>query len=335
MSKTEETNNKIETKQTNNKIEIMNHEVFTRFNLSQLDLNEILIMAIEINASDVHVTSNQTLSFTFRKEILKTNIKMRSDIVQAFVQKLTDSNAGLMKLYKPEELDGSYRMRYQDQEYFFRYNISLSVSEPHLTIRKLINTIPSLSSLELDTKGKPFVDQVLKKINGIYLVVGETGSGKTTTLVSIINELLVKNSIKIITLESPIEFYYKPTNYQDSLILQKEIGQDTQSFLTGLRAAMRQAPDVILVGEIRDKETAIAALQASQSGHIVLATLHANGPTDAKDRLFNMLEGQNGFENSLRAAMFQHLYKNKTTGSVSVTRKWEIFVEDKEDEHAN
>lgn len=322
---------KLKKKLTNDKEKILNHPIFNSLkNYSNLTLDKILEVAISIDASDVHITANQPLSFTFRKEILKTNYKMRGDLVQKIVDKITDSTAAYLKLYSPEELDGSYSMFIEGKPYFFRYNISLSVSEPHLTIRKLINEIPSLEQLQLNTLGEPFVKEILKKTNGIYLVVGETGSGKTTTLVSIINEFMLKHSVKVITLESPIEFYYSPSLYKDSIIIQKEIQRDTVSFLTGLRAAMRQAPDVILVGEIRDKETAVAALQASQSGHIVLATLHANGPSQAKDRLFNMLDGQNGFESSLRAAMFQHLARNPETGDVKVTRNWEIFIEDKE-----
>lgn len=314
-------------KLTNSKIEILKHEAFNRLR-KKYGLEDILNVMIDINASDVHLTSNEPISMTFRKEILKTPFKTRPDEIQSFVAELTHSNAGLMKIYKPEEIDGSYVLRNYDtdEEFFFRYNIGLAMTEPDMTIRKLINEIPTFEYLQLtEEKGLPFVNEILNLNNGIYLVVGETGSGKTTTLVSIIDKIMKMHSVKVITLEAPIEFYYKPSNYKDSIIKQKEIGRDTMSFLTGLRAAMRQAPDVILVGEIRDKETAIAALQASQSGHMVLGTLHANGPIDAKDRLFNMLEGQNGFENSLRGAMFQKLYKDLKTGGVEVIRNWEIF----------
>ena len=314
------------------KKEALKNDIFKKYNLGALTINQILEMAVEIGASDVHITANKPLAFRYKKEILKTNIIMRSDVVREAIDTLTSSasGAGFMKLYKPEELDGSYKMWLgsgsNKAEYFFRYNISLSINDPHLTIRKLINEIPTFEDLKITKeKGLPFVEHVLKKENGIWLVVGETGSGKTTTLVSIIDKFLLQYSVKIVTLEAPIEFYYKPNNYPDSLIEQKEIRQDTSTFLTGLRAAMRQDPDIILVGEIRDAETAIAALQASQSGHVVLATLHANGPKDAKDRLFNMLEGQNGFESSLRGAMWQELFKSKETGEVDVIRKWEVF----------
>jgi twitching motility protein PilT len=312
--------------------EVLKNPIFSKYNLAALTIDQILEMAVEIGASDVHITANKPLAFRFKKEILKTNIIMRSDIVKLSIDTLTSSasGAGFMKLYKPEEIDGSYKMWLgagkNKSEFFFRYNISLSINDPHITIRKLINEIPTFEELSItEEKGLPFVKEVLKKQNGIYLVVGETGSGKTTTLVSIIDKFLKNNSVKIITLEAPIEFYYKPNNYPLSLIEQKEVRQDTSTFLTGLRAAMRQDPDIILVGEIRDRETAIAALQASQSGHVVLATLHANGPIDAKDRLSNMLEGQNGFENSLRGAMWQNLYRDKITGEVEVERTWEIF----------
>lgn len=309
----------------NDKNEIIKDPIFDKLKM-KYDLNDILSIAIAINASDVHITANEPLSFRFRKEILKTNFKIRTDVAQDIVKELTSSNASLMKIYKPEEIDGSYRLRVKNEEFFFRYNIGLSMSEPDITIRKLINDIPTFEYLQLnEEKGLPFVENLLKLNNGIYLVVGETGSGKTTTLVSIIDKIMMEHSVKVVTLEAPIEFYYKPSKYKNSIIKQKEVGQDTESFLTGLRAAMRQDPDIILVGEIRDKETAIAALQASQSGHVVLATLHANGPQDAKDRLFNMLEGQNGFENSLRGAMFQKLYKDPQTGGVNVYRNWEIF----------
>jgi twitching motility protein PilT len=149
----------------------------------------------------------------------------------------------------------------------FRVNIYKENNRRAMVMRKLDATIPSLGSL-----GLPTVFQgIVKEKNGIVLVTGATGSGKTTTLAALINELNQTQPIHIVTLEDPIEFLH-PQGL--AAISHRELGRDFYSFAQGLRAALRQAPKVILVGEIRDRETMEIALTAAETGHLVFSTLH-------------------------------------------------------------
>lgn len=145
-------------------------------------------------------------------------------------------------------------------------------------LRILSNEIPKLSELGLP----PVVDEFSSWQKGIILVTGETGSGKSTTLAAILDEINHRRQEHIITLEDPIEYIYEPDK---SIINQREIGKDTRSYGDGLRAILREDPDVILIGEIRDLTTIETALTAAETGHLVFATLHTNSAADAIDRI--------------------------------------------------
>ncbi|MBR0229881.1 MAG: PilT/PilU family type 4a pilus ATPase [Erysipelotrichaceae bacterium] len=145
-------------------------------------------------------------------------------------------------------------------------------------LRILSDKIPALSELGLP----PAISQIPNYQKGIVLVTGETGSGKSTTLASIIDQINHTRYDHIITLEDPVEYQYKPDK---SLISQREIGKDTESYASGLKAILREDPDVILIGEMRDTETIDAALTAAETGHLVFATLHTNSAVDSIDRI--------------------------------------------------
>lgn len=162
----------------------------------------------------------------------------------------------------------------------FRINLYRQRSSTSLVARRIPMEIPALEKLSLPTG----IEKLADFEEGLILVVGMTGSGKSTTLASIINRINMKKRCHILTIEDPIEFLHKD---QRSFINQREIGTDAPDFHTALRSALRQDPDVILVGEIRDADTMETALAAAETGHLVLGTLHATNTTQTISRVLD------------------------------------------------
>jgi twitching motility protein PilT len=153
-----------------------------------------------------------------------------------------------------------------------------------MSLRKLNDKIPALASLSLS----PAVRALADRSTGLVLCTGATGSGKSTTLASIIDHINETRDAHIITIEDPIEYLQKNKR---SSVTQREIGADVSSFSNGLKAALREDPDVILIGEIRDKETCMAAMAAAETGHLVLSTLHTTSAPKSVERLMDFFEG--------------------------------------------
>jgi twitching motility protein PilT len=163
----------------------------------------------------------------------------------------------------------------------FRVNIFKQNGKHAVVMRKLQSEVPTLEKLGLP----PIFKEIVKEKNGIVLVTGGTGTGKTTTLAAMLNELNRTEEIHIVTLEDPIEFFH---THGKAAISQRELSKDFSSFADGLRAALRQAPKVILVGEIRDPETLEIAMTASETGHIVFSTLHTINAGQTINRIIGM-----------------------------------------------
>ena len=163
----------------------------------------------------------------------------------------------------------------------FRVNIFRQNGQTAIVMRKLATKIPTLEALGLPA----IFGEMVKEKNGIIFVTGSTGSGKTTTLAAMLNELNRTQRIHILTLEDPIEFLHQ---HQKALFNQRELGKDFSSFAAGLRAALRQAPKAILVGEIRDRETMEIAMTAAETGHIVFSTLHTINAGQTINRILGM-----------------------------------------------
>ena len=163
----------------------------------------------------------------------------------------------------------------------FRVNIFKQNGRQAIVMRKLATQIPTLEGLGLP----PIFGEMVKEKNGIIFVTGSTGSGKTTTLAAMLNELNRTQQIHILTLEDPIEFMHP---HQKALFNQRELGKDFPDFASGLRAALRQAPKAILVGEIRDRATMDIAMTASETGHIVFSTLHTINAGQTINRILGM-----------------------------------------------
>jgi twitching motility protein PilT len=162
-----------------------------------------------------------------------------------------------------------------------RVNIFQQNGRPAIAMRKLQTEIPTLDQLGLP----PIFREMIKEKNGIIFVTGATGSGKTTTLAAMLNELNETQRIHILTLEDPIEFLHP---HKQALFNQRQLGKDFRDFASGLRAALRQAPKVILVGEIRDRETMEIAMTASETGHIVFTTMHTINAGQTINRVLGM-----------------------------------------------
>ena len=193
----------------------------------------------------------------------------------------------------------------------FRVNYNRQIGQPALVIRNIPYGIPTLSELGLPE----ILESVIKHHNGIILVTGPTGSGKSTTLASLINQISINSARHIITIEDPIEYVFKSNK---SIISQRQVGMDTATFADGLKFALRQDPDVIFIGEIRDRETMSSALKAAETGHLVLSTLHTNDAVQTINRIVNMFEESNRLivrkqlAETLRATIAQKLvYSSK------------------------
>ena len=196
-----------------------------------------------------------------------------------------------------------------------RIHLFMQQGVPSLALRLLREEIPVLENLNLPPAVAPMVD--LHK--GIFLVTGETGSGKSTTLAALIDAINHRYARHIVTLEDPVEYLSKPDK---SIINQREVGKDTESFAAGLRASLREDPDVILIGEMRDQETIETAITAAETGHLVFGTLHTGSASDAVDRIVQVFpEGAQTqirlqLSMTLQAVLTQQLVPKKGGGRV-------------------
>jgi len=200
----------------------------------------------------------------------------------------------------------------------FRVNVARSRGELFASLRPLPENPPEPSSIGLSSQ---LVKNVREANGGLVLITGPTGSGKTTTIASLLEAINRSRQAKIITIEDPIEFNFTPAKAE---IIQREIGLDSRSYEQGLREALRQNPDVIVIGEIRDAETSIVALQAAETGHLVLGSLHANSVVEAITRYLLLgpkersLEMRYVLAKTLRAVTNQRLLRKRGGGRIAV-----------------
>lgn len=244
-----------------------------------MNLQELLTIAVENNASDLHITVGYppVLRVNGEMQILRQYQSLTPKDNLELVMQATDGKT-FEKLEKIGELDSS--ISYQGLGRF-RVNIFKQRGTYGMAIRAVGSSIPSIESLKLPEKLKDFA----REHRGLVLVTGPTGSGKSTTLAALINLINEERKCHILTLEDPIEYLHK---HNKSIVNQREIGHDTESFANALRASLRQDPDVILVGEMRDLETISIAITAAETGHLVLSTLHTVGAAKTIDRIIDV-----------------------------------------------
>jgi len=176
----------------------------------------------------------------------------------------------------------------------FRVNCYRAMGVSGAVLRRVKTEVPTIEALELPSR----LGGLVLERQGLILVVGATGAGKSTTVAAMINHRATRSRGHVVTIEDPVEYVY-PTD--QSIVSQREVGIDTESYLVGLKNALRQAPDVIFVGELRDHETAAVALHSAETGHLVLSTLHATNATTSIERLLHF------FQPEVRAAMLLQL----------------------------
>ncbi|WP_440898160.1 type IV pilus twitching motility protein PilT [Amphibacillus sp. Q70] len=241
-------------------------------------LTNILTAAFDKNASDIHLTVGSVPIFRMDGRLVpyKEEVIRPEDTQELARSILTD---GLWeRLEKEREIDLSHGIAGVSR---FRVNIFYQRNNISLAFRVIPRTIPQLDELDLPEVLK----NITKKPHGLVLVTGPTGSGKSTTLAAMIDYMNRHMNRHIITLEDPIEYLHK---HNQSIIDQREVGFDTTSFQMGLRACLRQDPDVILVGEMRDLDTISTAITAAETGHLVLGTLHTQDTSSTMDRIIDV-----------------------------------------------
>ncbi len=241
-------------------------------------IEELLGIAKERGASDVHVTVGvpPILRIHGDLEYLPYDIMLPQATKELILPIMIEEQRKVFD--EKGEVDFSFALAQIGR---FRVNAFMQRGSVAAAFRLVGSEIPSPSVLGIP---QSIVDLHTKK-RGLVLVTGPTGSGKSTSLASIINEINVHRSSHVITLEDPIEYLHK---HQKSIVNQREIGLDSHSYANALRAALRQDPDVILVGEMRDLETISIAITAAETGHLVLSTLHTIGATSTIDRVIDV-----------------------------------------------
>ncbi|WP_379135573.1 type IV pilus twitching motility protein PilT [Paenibacillus sp. sgz500958] len=245
------------------------------------DIIQLLHMAYSSKASDLHISAGSppviridgSLQSLEGEKLSSEETLHMAEVLMGDQRSLAFQNAGELDFSFPLENGVRYRVN------VYRQRAGVSIAA-----RSIPAEIPSLEQLSLP----PVLSSLTKKPQGLILVTGPTGSGKSSTLAAMIHHINKSEKKHIVTLEDPIEFLH---SHGSCLIDQREVGSDTASFANGLRAALRQDPDVILVGEMRDLETISAAVTAAETGHLVMATLHTTDAPQTIDRIIDAFPG--------------------------------------------
>ena len=244
-----------------------------------LNLRALLQEMIEKEASDLHVTAGE-----------RPKLRIDGDIVNASVEHVLTPKDTLQLAYSVLTETQKKRFEFEDELDFsfgiqnlarFRGNVFKQRGCVAMVLRMIPFTVRTFEDLGLP----PVVAKLAERPRGLILVTGPTGSGKSTTLAAMIDKVNKERKSHIITVEDPIEFIHR---HQSCLVNQREIGTDTKSFASALKYALREDPDVILVGEMRDLETIAAALTIAETGHLVFATLHTNSAAESINRIIDV-----------------------------------------------
>ncbi len=244
-----------------------------------MEMNQLVKLAIENNASDIHLTEGMPpiLRINGRLRSTKMSSLTREDLKQFIYQNILTKDE-IAQFEKELELDVSFEAPGLCR---FRVNIHKQRGSVEAAFRLIPSKIRSIEELGLPSA----VAELARKPDGLVLVTGPTGSGKSTTLASMVSLINNEKECHIITIEDPIEYVY--TN-KKSIIKQREVYSDTHSFEEALKRALREDPNIIVVGEMRDIETISTALTASETGHLVLATLHTPNASGSIDRIIDV-----------------------------------------------
>lgn len=246
--------------------------------IGDVKIQQLFKLMITQGASDLHLTVGSPPAMRMHGEIVRVKIGTLTpgDTKRLVFQVLTDSQKA--ELLQNNQVDFSFGIKGLAR---FRANVFNAQGNFSAVFRQIPSLIPDFDALQLPK----ILLEMTNVSSGLVLVTGPTGSGKSTTLASIIDRLNQTQASHIITLEDPIEFVHQ---HKNSIINQREIGADVGSFSKGLKSLLRQDPDIVLVGELRDQETIEAALTIAETGHLVFGTLHTNSTVQTINRIINV-----------------------------------------------
>ena len=268
-------------------------------------LDKLFQLMAEKQASDIFISAGAPIHIKIQGNTIPVNQQvMLPDMIEKIAYELMSPDQ--IKTFEASwEMNLSFGVPNVGN---FRVNIFRQRGSTSIVIRFILGNIPALGDLGLPN----ILGELIMEKRGLILIVGATGSGKSTTIASMLDHRNANRSGHILTVEDPIEFLFK---HKKSIVNQREIGMDTQDWQSALKNAMRQAPDCILIGEIRDKETMQAAIAYAQTGHLCLATLHANNSYHALNRIISFFPLENrpalflDLSVALRAVVSQRLVK--------------------------
>ncbi|MFM1798879.1 MAG: Twitching motility protein [Cyanobacteriota bacterium] len=266
----------------------------------------IVRVAYDLNFSDIHLGVGEEPRYRSRGEIIRTGWPVTDN---------TTFRQWLREIMEPSDMDLFNREKEFDGSFSFPYvrvriNALEAMRGGAMVLRLIPSKMPSMEQLNLP----PQLKEIAERPKGLFLVTGATGSGKSTTLAAIINHINTTMKRHILTIEDPVEFVHES---QLSLVRQREVGLHTKLFSNALKASLREDPDVILIGEIRDQETLATAIKASQTGHLVFGTLHTNSAVRTVERVLGMYPPQE--QDAVRRAISECLLAVLSQGLIKTT----------------
>lgn len=269
-----------------------------------MEFEEMVRFAVENGASDIHLASNNLPSYRKNGKIMsyKGTEILDEDTVMKYIDEVLEP-ADYLKFCNTGDIDSAYQ--FEDLARF-RVNAFKQRHGATLVMRVIKMNPPKLGDLNLPQS----IAKILNLQEGLVLVTGPTGSGKSTTLAALINEINHREELHIITIEDPVEYMHSPAK---CIINQREVGEDSETYSSALKSALREDPDIILMGEIRDLESMSIALRAAETGHLVFSTLHTESAAKTIDRLIDMFpverqkQALNQLSTTLKAVISQRL----------------------------
>lgn len=280
-------------------------------------IDAFLKLGTEQGCSDVHLAVNVPPMLRMQGELLPIKFRELSESeVEGYVFEIL-TEAQKERFCSGDDLDFSYMSQGGGR---YRVNLYRKTSGIGVTLRHIPTEIPSFEKLALPSIIRSFADYR----QGMVLVTGATGTGKSTTLAALIDYINRAKPLNIVTLEDPIEFIHPSKKSQ---VIQREVGTHVQSFSDGLRAALREDPDIILVGEMRDSETIAMALLAAETGHLVLGTMHTTSAVKSIDRLLDALPTEQREQGKLFLSQHLHAVVTQVLVKVADGRKRKAIVE--------
>jgi len=245
------------------------------------EINKLFKMQIKLEASDMHLQVGKPMILRMRGTLRETDMPPISEeqMWRMFLEVMDDRNKYVMA--ETGGADFSHIVNYEGKNWRFRVNLLRQLGKPGLVARKVELNIPNFEGLYLP----PVMSSLCDYEQGMVLLAGVTGSGKSTTIASMLDYINHRKRVHILTIEDPIEFVY---TQDKALINQRELGQDTADFHVAMKGAVRQDPDIMLVGELRDKDTFETAIHAAETGHLVFGTIHASSAPSTIGRILDL-----------------------------------------------